>query len=110
MTKEEVVALLVAAGFVHENDNGWANTYVAHGATEAVTLAANASRLTLAPFTVGSVYVHSVGDDAVLAATGATLKDHLKELQKPSGDTATVNPSPAWRGDALKALLNSLHT
>jgi hypothetical protein len=108
MNQKEVVAVLIAAGFVHENDNGLSNTYVARGATEAVPLEANASRLTLAPYAVGSVYVHSAGHDAVLAATGAALKDHLQALYEPSGTTAAINPSPAWRGDALEALLSKL--
>lgn len=108
MNQEEVVALLIAAGLVHVNDNGWANTYVAHGAAEAVPLQANASRLTLAPYAVGSVYVHTAGDDAVLAATGAALQGHLQALHQPSGATAAINPSPAWRGEALESLLSKL--
>lgn len=106
MTKEDVVAGLIAAGFVHQNNGGWANTYVEAGATE-VKLAGGASRLTLKNFRRGSVWIHDSAGGAVLAATGATLRAHLRSLTPATGET-THNPSPAWRGAGLDELLLEL--
>jgi len=106
MPQAEVVARLIAAGFVHQNDGGWANTYVEAGA-EAIPLAGGASRLTHRQFGHGSVWVHDSAGGAVLAATGAGLRAHLGSLTPATGET-THNASPAWRGAGLDALLKAL--